>query len=51
MKTDFLGSPKNGVGGMKVIGICHKLDIAEKTFCHWRSKYSGMEVAEAKCLL
>lgn len=36
--------------GMSARDICRKHDIAEQTFYRWKSKYGGMEVAEAKRL-
>ena len=41
---------KSNEAGMKVIDICREPDIAEQTFYRWRSKYNGMEVAEARRL-
>ncbi len=41
---------KSNQAGMKVVDICRDLGIAEQTFYRWRSKYNGMEVAEAKRL-
>ncbi len=41
---------KSNQAGMKVVDICRDLGIAEQTFHRWRSKYNGMEVAEAKRL-
>lgn len=36
--------------GMSARDICRKHDIAEQTFYRWKSKYGGMEVAEARRL-
>ena len=41
---------KSNEAGIKVIDICRDLGIAEQTFYRWRSKYRGMEIAEAKRL-
>ena len=36
--------------GVKVQDICREAGIAEQTFYHWKSKYGGMVVSEAKRL-
>ena len=41
---------KSHENGAKVSDICRELGIVEQTFYRWRSKYSGMEVSEAKRL-
>ena len=39
---------KSNEAGVKVADICRELGIAEQTLYRWRTKYSGMEVAEVK---
>ena len=39
---------KSNEEGIEVAGICRELDIDEQTFYCWRTKYSGMEVAEVE---
>ena len=41
---------KQHESGTKVADICRDLGISDGTFYNWRSKYSGMEVNEAKRL-
>lgn len=41
---------KQHESGAKVADICRELGISEGTFYNWRSKYTGMEVNEAKRL-
>jgi putative transposase len=36
--------------GATVLEICRKHGIAEQTFYRWKSKFSGMEVSDAKKL-
>ncbi len=36
--------------GMKVTDIIRQHNISEQTFYRWKSKYGGMEVAEARKL-
>jgi len=36
--------------GAKAADVCRRLGVTEKTFYRWRSKYSGLEVSEAKRL-
>lgn len=37
-------------GEQPAIAVCRKHGISEQTFYRWKSKYSGMEVSEAKRL-
>lgn len=41
---------KSHESGVKVSDLCRELGIVEQTFYRWRSKYSGLEVSEAKRL-
>lgn len=41
---------KQAQAGMKVAELCRIHGISDATFYNWRSKYSGMEVSDAKRL-
>ena len=41
---------KEHEAGAKVDDICRQLSISSSTFYNWRSKYTGLEVNEAKRL-
>jgi transposase-like protein len=39
---------EGGGGGPEGSDLCREQGISEKTFYRWRSKYSGLEVGNAK---
>ena len=41
---------KMAVAGAKVVDLCRKHGISQWTFYHWRNKYGGMGINEAKRL-
>lgn len=41
---------KEHEAGVKVEDLCRRLGVSQGTFYNWRSKYSGLEVNEAKRL-
>jgi transposase-like protein len=36
--------------GRKVPEVCRTLGVTENTYCRWRKKYGGMQVAQARQL-
>ncbi len=46
----IISAIKQHEAGTKAQGICRKLGIAEQTFYKWKSKFGGMDVADAKRL-
>ncbi|MCL4136904.1 UNVERIFIED_CONTAM: hypothetical protein GTU68_028191 [Idotea baltica] len=46
----IIGILKEHQAGMTAAELCRKHGISDATFYKWRSKYSGMEVSEAKRL-
>jgi putative transposase len=46
----IIGILKEHQAGLSAIELCHKCGVSDATFYKWRSKYGGMEVAEAKRL-
>ena len=41
---------KEHQAGLSAVELCRKYGVSDATFYKWRSKYGGMEVAEAKRL-
>ena len=41
---------KEHQAGLSAVDLCRKYGVSDATFYKWRSKYGGMEVAEAKRL-
>lgn len=46
----IIGVLKEHEAGAKVVDLCRKHGMSEASFYTWKSKYSGMEVSEAKRL-
>lgn len=49
-EEQIIRSLKENEAGAKVADICRQMGISDATFYNWRSKYSGLEVNEAKRL-
>jgi putative transposase len=49
-EEQIIGILKEVEAGMKVADVCRKYNICDVTYYKWRSKYSGMEVSDAKRL-
>jgi putative transposase len=49
-EEQIIGVLKEHQAGLRAAEICRKYGISDATFYHWRSKYGGMEVSEAKRL-
>ena len=46
----IIGAIKQHESDVKVEELCRKLGISSGTFYNWRSKFTGLEVNEAKRL-
>lgn len=46
----IIGILKEHQAGLSAVELCRKYGVSDATFYKWRSKYSGMEIAEAKRL-
>jgi putative transposase len=46
----IIGILKEHQAGLPAVDLCRKYGVSDATFYKWRSKYGGMEVAEAKRL-
>ena len=49
-EEQIIGLLKEAEAGRKVADVCREHGISEPTFYRWKSKYSGMEVGDAKKL-
>jgi putative transposase len=49
-EEQIIGILKEHQAGHSAAELCRKYGISDATFYNWRSKYSGMEVSEAKRL-
>jgi putative transposase len=46
----IIGILKEHQAGLSAVELCRKYGVSDATFYKWRSKYGGMEIAEAKRL-
>jgi putative transposase len=49
-ESQIIGILKSQEGGRSVADICREHGISQPTFYQWKTKYSGMEVAQLKKL-
>jgi putative transposase len=49
-EEQIIGVLKEHQVGLNAAQLCRKHGISDAMFYHWRSKYGGMEVSEAKRL-
>jgi len=49
-EEQIIGLLKEAEAGRKVADVCREHGISEPTFYRWKSKYSGLEVSDAKKL-
>lgn len=49
-EEQIIGILKEAEAGLSTKDLTRKYGISEQTFYRWKSKYSGMEVADAKRL-
>ena len=49
-EEQIIGLLKEAEAGRKVADVCREHGISEPTFYRWKSKYSGMDVSDAKKL-
>ena len=46
----IIGILKEHQAGLSAVELCRKYGVSDATFYKWRSRYGGMELAEAKRL-
>lgn len=49
-EEQIIGLLKEAEAGRRIADLCREHGISEATFYRWKSKYSGMEVGDAKRL-
>lgn len=49
-EEQIIGVLKEADAGIKVADLCRKHGISDATFYHWRSRFGGMDVSEARRL-
>ena len=49
-EEQIIGLLKEAEAGRRVADLCREHGISEATFYRWKSKYSGMDVSDAKKL-
>ena len=49
-EEQIIGLLREVEAGRKVSDVCREQGVSEATFYRWRSKYSGLEVGDAKRL-
>ncbi len=49
-EEQIIGLLKEAEAGRKVADMCREHGVSEPTFDRWKSKYSGMDVSDAKKL-
>ena len=49
-EEQIIGVLKEQQAGLPIAELCRKHGISDATFYNWRSRYSGMEVSDAKRL-
>ena len=49
-EEQIIGLLKEAEAGRKVADVCREHGVSEPTFYRWKSKYSGMDVSDAKKL-
>ena len=49
-EEQIIGILKQAEAGIAVAELCRQNAISDATFYKWRSKFGGLQVAEARCL-
>jgi putative transposase len=49
-EEQIVGVLKEAEAGISVAEICRRVGISDATFYHWKAKYGGLEVNEARRL-
>lgn len=49
-EEQILGVLKEAEAGVPVKDLCRRMGISDATFYHWKAKYGGLEVSEARRL-
>ena len=49
-EEQIVGVLKEAEAGVPVVELCRRLGVSGATFYHWKAKYGGLEVNEARWL-
>lgn len=49
-EEQIVGVLKEAEAGVAVKDLCRRVGISDATFYHWKAKYGGLEVSEARRL-
>jgi len=49
-EEQIVGVLKEAEAGVTVKDLCRRMGISDATFYHWKAKYGGLEVSEARRL-
>jgi len=49
-EEQIVGVLKEAEAGVSVQELCRRIGISDATFYHWKAKYGGLEVSEARRL-
>ena len=49
-EEQIVGVLKEAEAGVPVKDLCRRMGISDPTFYHWKAKYGGLEVSEARRL-
>ena len=49
-EEQIVGVLKEAEAGVAVKDLCRRMGISDATFYHWKAKYGGLEVSEARRL-
>ena len=49
-QEQIVGVLKEAEAGVAVKDLCRRMGISDATFYHWKAKYGGLEVSEARRL-
>lgn len=49
-EEQIIGILQEQEAGSKAVDLCWKYGMSEVTLCHWKAKFGGMDVSDAKRL-
>ena len=49
-EEQIVGVLKEAEAGVAVKDLCRRMGVSDATFYHWKAKYGGLEVSEARRL-
>ena len=49
-ESEIVAALQEGEAGLAVAEVCRKHGISSATYCHWKSKHSGVQLSELQRL-